>query len=115
MKKTLTIVALVALLLVMVVVLAGCGSKDPIKGKWSGKNDDGTQTDWEFKGNGNCTMKNEFGFEGKGTYKVEDSKVTIKLEDWDEEKVYEFKVDGNKLSLTPTDPLSPTYAELVKQ
>ena len=32
-----------------------------------------------------------------------------------EEKIYEFKLEGDKLSLTPTDPYSPKYPELIKK
>ena len=55
------------------------------------------------------------GFEGEGTYSIEDTKLKIKLKSWDEEKVYEFKLEGDKLSLTPTDPYSPKYPELIKK
>ena len=48
-------------------------------------------------------------------YEFGDTKLKIKLKSWDEEKVYEFKLEGDKLSLTPTDPYSPKYPELIKK
>lgn len=50
-----------------------------------------------------------------GTYTITDgSKVTIKIDLWDDEKVYEYAVSGGTLKLTATDGLSPDY-ELTKK
>ena len=84
-------------------------------GTWSGKNNDDVETEWKFEKDGKCIMKNDYGYEGEGTYSIEDTKLKIKLKSWDEEKIYEFKLEGDKLSLTPTDPYSPKYPELIKK
>lgn len=53
--------------------------------------------------------------ETSGTYTLtDDSKVTIKIDLWDDEKVYEYVVSDGTLKLTATDGLSPDY-ELTKK
>lgn len=91
-------------------LFTGCG-KDVLSGSWSGESNDGLKATFTFD-NGKVTYKNDY-FENDGTYTIEDNKVTIK-EVWDNEKVYEFKVDGKTLSLTATDLFSPSYKSLKK-
>ena len=95
MKKIVSLILITVLLISTLFILTGCG-KASVVGKWSGKNNDDVETEWEFKKGGKCTMKNAYGFEGEGTYSIEDTKLKIKLESWDEEKVYEFKLEGDK-------------------
>ena len=114
MKKIVSLILIIALLIATLFILAGCG-KASVVGTWSGKNNDDVETEWEFKKDGKCIMKNAYGYEGEGTYSIEDTKLKIKLKSWDEEKIYEFKLEGDKLSLTPTDPYSPKYPELIKK
>lgn len=114
MKKIVSVILVIALLITTLFILAGCG-KASVVGTWSGKNNDDVETEWKFEKDGKCIMKNDYGYEGEGTYSIEDTKLKIKLKSWDEEKIYEFKLEGDKLSLTPTDPYSPKYPELIKK
>ena len=61
------------------------------------------------------SYSNEYGITSDGTYEIEDDKVVITLKSWSEAKTYEFKVDGDTLSLTATDRYSPSYSEMKKQ
>ena len=99
----------------------GCGKSDKeLVGTWKGLTDGDSrenqiETTFTFKSGGDIAYENEFGIKSEGTYEINDNKVTITLESWDQPKVYEFKVDGDKLSLTATDKYSPSYSEMVKQ
>jgi hypothetical protein len=80
----------IALCLMVIISLAACGGGDVLKGTWTCQDND------------YC--------EGEGTYSVEDDNtVKIKLELWDNEKVYDYTVSDNTLKLTATDALSPDY------
>lgn len=105
---------LVLILLIFAVAL-GCSKKDPIVAEWEGKSNDGISTTFEFKSDGKLTYKNEFGVEGTGTYEVKEDKVTMKLSNWEKEKVYTFKVDGDKLSLERISEYDPEYKEMTKK
>ena len=117
MKKKLL---LFSLFFVSLFVFAGCGSSNKLVGSWKGLTDGESrdmqiETTFTFKKNGDVEYKNEFGFDSNGTYEIKDDEVTIKLESWDKEKVYKFKITDDKLSLTATDIYSPSYSEMVKQ
>ena len=79
MKKIVSLILVIALLITTLFILAGCG-KASVVGTWSGKNNDDVETEWEFKKDGKCIMKNAYGYEGEGTYSIEDTKLKIKLE-----------------------------------
>ena len=115
MKKKLL---LVSLLFVSLFVFVGCGSSNELVGTWKGLDDAESrdmqmETTFVFESNGNVTYSNEYGITGTGTYEINENKVTIEMDIWS--KVYEFKVDGDKLSLIATDAYSPSYSELIKQ
>ena len=74
MKKIVSLILITVLLIATLFILTGCG-KASVVGKWSGKNNDDVETEWEFKKGGKCTMKNAYGFEGEGTYSIEDTKL----------------------------------------
>ena len=118
MKKKLL---LISILFVSLFVFAGCGGSDnELVGTWKGLTDGESrdmqmETTFTFKSGGNVEYSNEFGIESTGTYEIKENKVDIKLESWDQTKTYEFKVDGDKLSLIVTDAYSPSYSEMVKQ
>ena len=100
--------------------IVACGKSNELVGTWKGLSDgesrgDQIEATFVFKDGDEVEYSNEFGFTGTGTYKIEDNKVTINIDLWTNEKVYEFKVDGDKLSLKATDSISPSYSELVKQ
>lgn len=103
------------MLILCVVTLVGCGNKNKLVGTWEGKTEDGMKTTFEFKKDGKVNYDNEYGFKSSGTYTTKDNKVTIKLESWDKEKVYEYKVENKKLSLKATDKLSPSYDSMTKK
>ena len=103
------------ILVVGVFALVGCGKTNKLVGTWEGKTNDGMNTTFTFKKDGKVDYSNEYGINSNGTYEIKDSEVTIKLESWDKEKVYKFEVKDKKLSLTATDSLSPSYAEMVKK
>ena len=110
---------LVTLFAVSLFLFVGCGKSDPLEGTWKGLTDGESrnmqiETTFTFKG-GEVEYKNEYGFNGKGTYEIKDDSVTIKLEIWNKEKVYKFDVKDDTLSLTATDKYSPSYSELKKQ
>ena len=105
MKKIVTI----ALCLIFIISLVSCKGGDVLKGTWTCEDKDYGAVKWEFDGSGKCSMKNDF-FDSEGTYSIgDDNTVTIKLESWDDEKVYAYTVSDNALALTATDGLSPDY------
>ena len=82
-------------------------SNKVIEGTWT--QEDKTNGDWEwtFDGTNKCTLKGiNTGFEGSGTYSVdEDAKtVTVNISGWEKEKVYTYKLSqtlsDTKLDLT---------------
>ena len=109
-KYVVSIVAVISLFLVV-----GCGKSNKLIGKWDGKTNDGLKTTSEFKKDGTVNYDNEYGFDSTGTYKIEDNKVTISLESWDKDKVYEFEIKDNKLTLKATDQYSPSYSNMTKK
>jgi uncharacterized protein (TIGR03066 family) len=92
-------------------LVTACG-KSTIIGEWEGAADDGLKVAFEFKADGTVAYSNEYSFSSTGTYKVKGSKVTIKLESWEKEKEYKFKIEKNKLSMTAQDDYSPNYTDL---
>ena len=85
----------VALLLIVVTLLtlSACGSKDALAGTWSAElGTDGTIT-WTFNGSGKCTMENAY-MKQDGTYTI-----TVTLEAWSEPSTYTFSVDGSSLTM----------------
>ena len=88
----------VALLLIVVTLLtlAACGSKDALAGTWSAElGADGTIT-WTFNGSGKCTMENAY-MKQDGTYTID--QLTVTLEAWSDPSTYTFSVDGNSLTM----------------
>lgn len=97
------------------VLVVGCGKSNPIVGTWKGETTDGLKTTFVFEKNKKVSYENQFGIKSEGTYKIDGDKVTISLKLWDEDKVYDFKVKDNKLSLTATDKYSPSYKDMEKK
>lgn len=101
------------LLLSLLLALAACGgSKDAVAGTWTGDLGlDGVVT-WTFYGKGGCTMENEF-LKQKGTYTLDGDQMSVKLENWDEEVVYTFHVDGGTLTMNDNNEraISGTYTK----
>lgn len=111
MKKILLSIVSVAFLF----VLTGCGKTDPIIGTWTGDSADSLNTTFTFEKNGNCKYENEYGANDKGSYEINESKITISLDSWSKEKVYDYEINGDTLTLTATDLASPSYPELKKK
>ena len=109
MKKILATIVMVC----SFTLLVGCGS-NKLVGKWEGATEDGLKTTFTFEKKNVVKYQNEFGFNSEGTYSIKDDKVTISLKSWDDDKVYKFQVKDNKLTLTATDKLSPTYKNMKK-
>lgn len=106
MKKIISIV----LCLMIVLSLTACGGGDVLKGTWVQEGTDYGTVTWTFDGKGKCTLETDFLEKASGTYTItDDSKVTIKIDLWDDEKVYEYTVSDSNLKLTATDGLSPDY------
>lgn len=90
--------AAMTLVIAIALAMVACGSKDAVAGKWTADlGVDGVVT-WEFNGSGKCSMKNAY-IEQDGTYTIEGDQMTVKLELWDEAKVYTFSVDGDSLTM----------------
>lgn len=95
--------------LVFVLSLVACGG-DAFKGTWVQEGTDYGTVTWIFDGKGKCSLETDFLEKTSGTYTVvDDTKVNIKIDSWDDEKVYEYTVSDSHLKLTATDGLSPDY------
>ncbi|MDL2220810.1 DUF5640 domain-containing protein [Eubacteriales bacterium OttesenSCG-928-N14] len=110
-KVVLGILLLAAMMLTM--VACGGSSNDALSGTWEGTYEDGAAT-WTFDGKGKCTLTNVFSSDLKGSYTIDGEDVSIKLDDWENAKLYHYKIDGSKLTLTADDAYSPNY-ELQKK
>ena len=86
------------LIMVTLLTLAACGSKDALAGTWSAElGADGVIT-WTFNRKGKCTMENAY-MEQDGTYTIDGDQLTVKLEAWSEPSTYTFSVDGDSLTM----------------
>ena len=106
--------AILCIIMVLTLTACGGGSGDALKGTWSGEHSDYGTVTWKFDGKGKCEMENDF-FQGDGTYTIDGEQVTIKMELWDNEVVYDFSISGKSLNLTATDELAPEYENLTKK
>lgn len=98
------------------VLLVGCSSSDILKGTWSGEDDFYGEVTFAFDGNGTVTYSTNMVDNIKGTYTIDsDTKVTIKLESWSNEKVYNYTIKNNVLELSADDIYSPSYSNLLKK
>ena len=112
MKKFLTVFSLV----IVALVLVGCGKKDnELVGKWSKAEGDELEAIFTFNSDGTMTYDNAFISASNGTYEIKDDKVTMTVEIWSAPKEYKFEVKDGKLTLTAQDGLSPSYTNLVKE
>lgn len=82
-------------------------SNQVIEGTWTQEDETNGNWEWTFDGTNKCSLKGiTTGFEGSGTYSVdEDAKtVTVNMSGWDKEKVYTYKLSqtlsDTKLDLT---------------
>jgi len=119
MKKAISTVLSAIMVMTLLLSLAACsGGGDAFSGTWEGESG-GMISTWNFNGSGVCTLKNtvvmedddDFVIDLSGTYVLDEEAgtVTINMELWDSEKVYEYAVDGTTLTMEATDYFSPDY------
>ncbi len=88
----------IAATVIACLLLAGCGAKNPLVGKWQATN--GSVT-FDFKSSGKVEVATATGESGTGTYKVENGKLAISSDIWSspEGDWQPFTVSGNTLTL----------------
>ena len=93
MKKIILSVVLVML----VVLVTGCGKKEGLVGRWRY---DGSSTDYYYIFNEDKTCAYEMsGAKMEGTYEDDGSKVTILYKGNTEASTYEYKIEGDTLTI----------------
>ena len=96
-------VSLVAVLLAA--GLAACGgSKDAVSGTWKQTDEVNGDWTWEFSG-GKCKLVGDTtGFESAGTYVLDEDAgtITVTLDGWTAEKVYNYTLTDTTLDLEET-------------
>lgn len=108
MKTTFKIVAVIMVVAMLAAVLAACGesgSKDAIAGTWKQTDDVNGNWTWTFDGAGKCNLDGETtGFKSDGTYTIDETAktVTVKINGWDDEKVYTYTLTDTTLDLNST-------------
>lgn len=114
MKRFRKSIALVLAAVMLCGVLIGCGSEgDVLQGTWKTPDDSIDHTTWVFDGSGNCKFDNTLA-QQDGTYTIEGSTATVKLELWDHEKKYDFTINGNEMSFIDQSGMA-SYEKLIKQ
>ena len=114
MKKVL---ALFLALVMTAALFAACGEKkedsktedggsaaasDIFAGTWKQTDEVNGDWTWTFDGAGKCTLHGDTtGFDGEGTYSIDESAktATVKIDAWDNEKVYDYTLEGDHLDL----------------
>ncbi len=120
MKKVTKKLALLLCLVMLATVLVACGDKkdgdsnsgsgdsgktDAITGTWKQTSEQDGNWIWTFSDGSKAKLVGETtGFESEGTYKLDEAnkKVHVSLEKWDNEKDYDYTLDGNNLTLKET-------------
>ncbi len=125
MKKNVLLIVLIVILIfgiLFVVHTMGNGRepKDLLIGTWKGLTDGESreyqvETTFTFEKDGKLTYSNEYGFTSKGKYEITENLITLKTETWDKERVYEFEIKDNKLTMKTKDIYLPNYTDMEKQ
>lgn len=125
MKQLSKILALILAIAMIAALTAACGGDkkdgsgdaaaktDAVTGTWKQTDDVNGDWTWTF-GDGKAHLIGDTtGFDGTGTYVIDENAktLTVNMEAWDDEKVYTYTLDGDKLDL---DSKYSTY-HLVKQ
>lgn len=127
MKKVAKKLVILLCMIMLMTALAACGDKkdgdsasdggsasaDAVTGTWKQTDEVNGNWTWTFDG-GKATLVGETtGFKGEGTYTLDEAnkKLKVKIDAWDNEKEYDYVLDGNKLSLKE----KYSSYELVKQ
>ena len=125
MKKAVRIFALVMVLALSVSLFVSCGGdskasseakseSDVLKGTWKTPDDADDDITWTFDGSGTCTFDNT-AIKQEGTYTIKDGKtVEVKLELWDDAKIYDYEINGDEMSFIDESGLA-SYEKLIKQ
>lgn len=109
MKKFLSVICCLAIILSLAACGGGSGGGDALKGTWEQTGTDYGTVTWKFDGKGGFTSESDY-FDNEGTYTIDGSQVTITREgDFADPVVYDFTVSGSSLTLTSTDGLAPDY------
>ena len=111
MKKSLALI--LALVMTCCFLVACGGGDDALKGTWKTPEDSLDNVTWTFDGAGKCTFDNTV-LQQEGTYTIEGTTATVKLELWDAEKKYDFTINGNEMSFIDQAGLA-SYEKLIKQ
>ncbi len=105
MKKAAKILALALAAVMVISVFAACGGsgdggkKDILAGTWSQKDETNGNWSWTFDGKGNCQFKGDY-YSGEGTYALDEAAGTVTVTKvWDEEKVFNYTLNGTTLEL----------------
>jgi len=114
MKKS---IALLLVLVLGITLLAGCGGGggDALKGTWSGKDSNETESTFTFDGKGGLKFTSFFSDKEPGTYTITNDQVEIKVNSWDQSRTYTFAAEGNKLTLTPPEDQYYVGFDLIKK
>lgn len=78
----------------------GATSADILEGTWKQTDEVNGDWTWTFDGAGKCKLVGiTTGFESDGTYKLDESAktLTVNMDGWENEKVYNYTLDGDKL------------------
>ena len=118
MKNISKVLALILAVAMMATLMVACGDKkddakpessaaaaDILSGSWKQTDEVNGDWTWTFDGAGKCKLVGDTtGFSGDGTYKLDESAktVTVNMEAWDDEKVYEYTLEGDTLDLKST-------------
>ncbi len=107
MKKAMSIISLTLIAVMVLFVFAGCdsGPKDAVAGTWKQTDEVNGNWTWTFDGKGKCSLDGETsGFKSEGTYKLDETAktLTVNLEGWSAEKVYNYTLTDTNLDLEET-------------
>ena len=97
MKKTIALLLVLILGMSLLAACGGGGGGDALKGTWTGTNSNGSDCKFVFDGKGGLKYSDT---SDKGTYTITGSEVSIKVDWWDETRLYNFTVEGSSLTLT---------------
>lgn len=113
MKRLSKALALILAVAMLATVMVACGDKkddskpgggatsaDILEGTWKQTDEVNGDWTWTFDGAGKCKLVGiTTGFESDGTYKLDESAktLTVNMDGWENEKVYNYTLDGDKL------------------
>ena len=96
---------LVLVLALSVFTACDSGSKDAVAGTWKQTDEVNGNWTWTFDGKGKCELNGETsGFKSSGTYTLDESAktLTVNLEGWSAQKVYNYTLTDTTLDLNET-------------